>query len=564
MAVRRQREWGRANGVPWGSSESAYRAVDLDGEHQYRAFGVPGLGFRRGLDEDLVIAPYASVLAALLAPAEAARNLRRLEAAGALGPWGFWDALDYTSAPAGSDAPALPRTSDGRGVVVRTAFAHHQGMSLVALANVLLGGVMVRRFHADPRVRATELLLQERPPRQAPVAQTRPSSEEVAPTPPTPAATPRLFRSPHAAFPAIQFLSNGSLVTAVSQAGGGWSSWRDLSVVRRRDDPTADPAGHALYLRDVRSGAVWSAAFAPTLREPETYRVTFLPESVSIRRRDGEIDSLLEVAVSPEEDVEVRRLTLTNLAPSVREIEVTSAAEVVLARHEDDVAHPAFAKLFLETEAVPQHAALLCRRRPRARRRDAALGRPRPGRRGAAPGPPRVGNGPRALPRPRPRRVRSARARRPAALGHDGHGSRPDPQPAAEGPARAGRDARLVFTTGVAEIRESALALAQKHHDPSAAVRAFALARTHAQVAVRHLGLAPEERASSSISRRACSAPTGPWLRAAASTPRTSSTSRPSGGTGSRETCRFSRFGWTGPRISLSRGRPSKRRSTGA
>ena len=239
-------------------------------------------------------------------------------------------------------------------------------MSLVALANVLLGGVMVRRFHADPRVRATELLLQERPPRQAPVAQTRPSSEEVAPSPPLPAATPRLYRSPHAPFPATQFLSNGSFVTAISQAGGGWSSCRGLSIVRRRDDPTADFAGHAIYLRDVRSGTVWSATFAPTFREPDTYRVTFLPESASIRRRDGEIDSLLEVAVSPEEDVEVRRLTLTNLGAAAREIEVTSAAEVVLARHEDDVAHPAFAKLFLETEAVPAHAALLCRRRPRA------------------------------------------------------------------------------------------------------------------------------------------------------------------------------------------------------
>ena len=147
-------------------------------------------------------------------------------------------------------------------------------MSLVALANVLLGGIMVRRFHADPRVRATELLLQERPPRQAPVAQTRPSSEEVAPSPPLPAATPRLYRSPHAPFPATQFLSNGSFVTAISQAGGGWSSCRGLSIVRRRDDPTADFAGHALYLRDVRSGAVWSATFAPTFREPDTYRVT--------------------------------------------------------------------------------------------------------------------------------------------------------------------------------------------------------------------------------------------------------------------------------------------------
>lgn len=493
MAVRRQREWGRANGVPWGASESAYRAVDLAGEHQYRAFGVPGLGFRRGLDEDLVVAPYATALAALLAPAEAAKNLRRLAAAGAEGPWGFWEALDYTAAPPGIEPAPLPRTVDGRGIVVRTVFAHHQGMSLVALANVLLGDVMVRRFHADPRVRATELLLQERPPRQAPVPQTRPSSDEVFPIPASPVAAPRVYRSPYAAYPSTQFLSNGSFVTSITQAGGGSSSWRGLSVIRRRDDATVDPAGHALYLRDVRSGAVWSAGFAPTLHEPESYRVTFLPEAASIRRRDAEIESHLEVAVSPEEDVEVRRLTLTNLGASTRDIEVTSAVEVVLAPPQDDVAHPAFAKIFLETEAIPQNAALLCARRPRAAGETplyavhvlAVAGR----RQGSL-----------EWETDRMRFIGRGRdASDPLAL--DGRalsgttGTVLDPILSLRQRVRLapGAIARLVFTTGVAESRDAALALAQKHHDPSAAVRAFALARTQAQVAVRHLGLASEE-----------------------------------------------------------------------
>ena len=241
------------------------------------------------------MAPYASALAALLAPAKAVKNLRAFAAAGAEGPWGFWDALDYTEGDAPAEPDALPRTTDGRGVIVRTAFAHHEGMSLVAFANVLLGDVMVRRFHADPRVRATELLLQERPPREAPVPQPRPTEDEVLPLPASPAAAPRLLRSPHQPFPVTQYLSNGTLVSAITQAGGGASFWRGLSVARHREDPTSDPVSNALDLRDVRSGAVWSSTFAPTRREPELYRATFLPELASFRRRDAEIESLLEV-----------------------------------------------------------------------------------------------------------------------------------------------------------------------------------------------------------------------------------------------------------------------------
>ncbi|HSB62789.1 MAG TPA: response regulator [Thermoanaerobaculia bacterium] len=493
MAIRRQEEWGRAHGVPWGASESAYRVADLVGEHQYRAFGVPGLGFRRGLDEDLVVAPYASALAALLAPAKAVRNLRALAAAGADGPWGYWDALDYTEGEAPVEPHVLQRTKDGRGIVVRTAFAHHQGMSLIAFANVLLGDVMVKRFHADPRVNATELLLQERPPREAPVPQARPTEAEVLPLPTSPAAAPRLHRSPQAPFPATQFLSNGRLVSSITQAGGGASFWRGLSVTRHREDPTSDPVSNALYLRDVRSGAVWSATFAPTRREPELYRVTFLPELASFRRRDEDIESLLEVAVSPEDDVEVRRLTLTNLSGSTREIEATSAVEIALAKPQDDVAHPAFGKLFLETEAVPSDSALLCSRRPRGSGEKpvfavhvlAVAARPQG---------PLEWETDRARFHGRGRDASDPEAMESRALSGT-TGTVLDPILSLRQRVRLapGAIARLTFTTGVADTREGALAFAQKYHDPSAGVRALALARTHAQVAVRHLGLTPED-----------------------------------------------------------------------
>src|SRR5207245_11282227 len=164
LVVRRQIAYGAERGVPWGVSESGYNARDLEMTYQYSNFGVPGLGLRRGLSEDVVVAPYATGLAAMTEPAAAAQNFRRLWEAGANGAYVFYEALDYT----GSRLPEGTRVA-----VVRTYMAHHQGMLLVAIANVLPAGPVRRRFHAEPIVQATELLLQERTPRDVAVARPR-------------------------------------------------------------------------------------------------------------------------------------------------------------------------------------------------------------------------------------------------------------------------------------------------------------------------------------------------------------------------------------------------------
>jgi cyclic beta-1,2-glucan synthetase len=491
MAVRRQIKYGAERGVPWGVSESAYNAVDRHDTYQYKAFGVPGLGLKRGLGDDLVVAPYATALAAMVDPGEAARNFRRLAAEGLDGPYGFYESIDYTRAkePA-DDEGAAPRLA--RGTVVRAYLAHHQGMTLAALANALLGHRMVERFHADPRVRATELLLQERVPRQAPITQPRPV-EETRAAPPSPALAVRRFRSPHTAFPHAQFLSNGNYTAVVTNAGGGASFCRGRAVTRHREDATRDAGSQFVYLRDVRSGAVWSAAHHPVGREAEEYVATFLPEKASFHRVDDGIGTRLDVAVSTEDDVEVRRLVLTNHGDRPRDIEVTSYAEIVLAPPGDDLAHPAFAKLFVETEYLPEIAALVCRRRPRASDEPRAWavhvlsleGRPQ---------------GPVEWETDRARFL--GRGRGPAdpqAL--DGRslsgttGAVLDPIVSLRQRVRLapGGFVRLSFSTGMAGSRETALALAQKYHDPSAVARTFALAFMHAQSGLRHLGISSEE-----------------------------------------------------------------------
>ena len=365
-------------------------------------------------------------------------------------------------------------------------------MTLVALANALLNNVMVERFHSDLRVQATELLLQERVPRQAPTIALRPLEQLRAPAP-VPAVPVRRFRSPHTVFPHAQFLSNGTYVTAVTNAGGGASFWRGLAVTKSRHDATRDPGSQFIYLRDVRSGLVWSATYQPTVREPDDYLVTFLPERATFRRQDDEVTTELNITVSIEDDVEVRRITVINHSKRIREIDVTSYVEVVLGSPADDLAHPAFGKLFLETEYLPQSSALLCRRRPREPDAPGAWavhvvsleGRPQG-----------------------PTEWETDRAR------FLGRGNGPDHPQALDGRALSGTtgvvldpslslrqrirlapgaSVRLCFATGAAPDRATAEALAQKYHDPSAASRAFALAFTHAQSGLRHLGISNEE-----------------------------------------------------------------------
>ena len=240
-------------------------------------------------------------------------------------------------------------------------------MSLVALANVLHNGVMRARFHAEPRMQATELLLQERTPRD--VLVTRPRVEEVRAVANVRDLVPpllRRFTSPHDTIPATHILSNGRYAVMVTTAGSGYSRWRDLAVTRWREDRTLDAWGTYFFLRDRHSGQVWSAAYQSTGVDPDTYEVAFSEDRVEFRRRDGTIGTTLEIVVSPEHDAEVRRVSITNLGARSREIELTSYAEIVLATPAADAAHPAFSNLFVQTEFSAELGALLATRRPRS------------------------------------------------------------------------------------------------------------------------------------------------------------------------------------------------------
>ncbi|MBL8582198.1 MAG: protein ndvB, partial [Rhizobiaceae bacterium] len=342
LIIKRQIQYGRQKRIPWGISEAAYNARDREMNYQYTNFGVPGLGLKRGLAQNTVIAPYATVLAAQFVPSDAVQNLETLRRMGALGRYGFHDAVDFTP-------QRLPEGADH--VVVRNYYAHHQGMSIVALENAIFEGRMRDRFHSDPVIEAAELLLQEKTPREIPVATfksdtaVRDKVEAVDQAPDT-----RLVVEPHKALRAINQIGNARYAVMVTATGSGYSRFNDIAVTRWQADATEDRNGTYLFLRDTETGVWWSATSEPKrLPEEKTYTL-FSDEKATFVKTVGTLRSEVECIAISEGHGEARRLTLFNDAAEDRFIEVTSFAELALAPEAADSSHPAFSKMFVETE----------------------------------------------------------------------------------------------------------------------------------------------------------------------------------------------------------------------
>jgi len=358
-AIERQIEHARAFRVPWGVSEAAYNVMDLSMNYQYRAFGVPELGLKPGLGEDLVVAPYATALAALVRARAAARNFDALRKAGIEGPYGFYESVDYTPS-------RLPPSRDK--VVVKAFMAHHQGMTLVALANLLSNFAMQRRFHADPRIKACSLLLEERIPARAGVVQ-----------PETPRAASTLaaaleqdvtehldVEQVRSGEPRGHLLGQGDLSTWVTSRGEGFLTWRGIDVHRFREEASLECGGIYIYIQNLDNGHLWSSGYMPTRAEPVHYDAVFSVDKIELGRRDGDIETLTEITLSPEHAAEIRRISLVNHARHPVRLALTSLTELSLVSRAADVAHPAFQKMFIEAEFLEDRGALISHRRKRS------------------------------------------------------------------------------------------------------------------------------------------------------------------------------------------------------
>lgn len=477
--VTRQQAYGAALDIPWGISESSYNARDLEMTYQYSNFGVPGLGLKRGLSENRVVAPYATGLATMVTPAEARRNYARLAKIGAKGQFGFYEAIDFTPS-------RLPADADF--AIVRSYMAHHQGMTIAAIANCVQNGRLRTRFHAEPMIKAVDLLLQERVPRDA--SDAPPRAKEVLVTAQEPTAEPvvRRFATPADAAPTGHLLSNGSYGVMLTPTGAGYSRWRGLAVTRWRDDPTTAQHGSFIVVRDRESGAQWSTGVQPIATDAARHQAVFCEHHAAFTHQGDHLTTLTEVVVSAEDDAEARRVTLTNTGRHPRQIDLTSYAELVLAPLASDVAHPAFSKLFVVTDFLPELGVIIATRRRRA------------------PSDPEVWAAHIAVVEGQeiaPMQIETDRARfigQGRSIGQstmitsdlsNTTGTVLDPIFAIRRSVLvpAGGMVRVTFWTAVSDHPDALLDLVDRHRDPSAFDRAITLSWTQAQVQLRHLGV---------------------------------------------------------------------------
>jgi cellobiose phosphorylase len=486
FVIKSQKKYGNQREMPWGTSESGFNAMDKHHDYKYKAIGVPWLGLKRGLIEDAVTAPYATFLALMVDPEAAIKNIKRLKADGLEGPYGFYEAADYTPERLGFET---------KRALVKSFMAHHQGMSLLALDNCINQNIMQTRFHTDPEIHAARLLLQEKV--SSDLIFTKGTKEKLVPYKGKiirEKSAVRRYLKPNTILPKAHILSNGNYSVMITDRGTGYSKSKMAAVTRWREDSTLDQYGMFFYLKNSNNKAVWSAAYAPLNNKPDQYEVVFTADKATFKRTDGDIETKTEVVVASGDNVEIRRITLKNNGKKSCVLELTSYFELVMATQDGDIAHPAFGNLFVETEIKHNRKCLIANRRPRSDS-DKSMW---------------LANA--VVVKGNTQGEIQYETDRMQLIGRGNNPKNPSvinqekPLSNTSGPVldpvmsmrikvkiEAGKTAQFSFVTAFCESRESILHLIDKYDNSSAVEGAFKLALTRSQVETRYLNLDADE-----------------------------------------------------------------------
>jgi cyclic beta-1,2-glucan synthetase len=358
VVVQEQKHYGKTHKLPWGISESGYAITDIEGNYQYRAFGIPNLGLKRGLENDYVVSPYSTFLSLIIDPLAALKNIEALEQEGGRGKYGFYESIDYT---------AQRLTNGEKSYILKSFLAHHQGMILTSINNLINKGVLQKRFQSCALIKAIDILLQEPFPfYAAPIALTRPKplfarKSDVKPL------LKQIQRTPHTFFPHTHVLSNGKLSQMIDNSGSGFLFWeKNIALTRWTEDAEQNDYGYYIFIKDLDTEQVWSVGFQPTKVQPDFYEVVYGPEKVEFSRKDHGIFLKMEITISPEHDMEIRKLTFKNESGRRRRLEITSYGEVVLKNLDADASHRTFSNMFVESSFNADFDSLIFKRRPRS------------------------------------------------------------------------------------------------------------------------------------------------------------------------------------------------------
>ncbi|WP_434037815.1 GH36-type glycosyl hydrolase domain-containing protein [Bartonella ancashensis] len=356
LIIRYQIQYAYKRKLPWGVSEAAFNARDHLMNYQYSNIGVPHLGLQRGLSRNAVVAPYASLLAAQYMPSHAVINLKNLRELGALGTYGYYDAIDFTPS----------RVPEGeKYAVVRNYYAHHHGMSILAISNIIFERRMQNRFHKDPTIQAAQLLLQEKIPNQIPILHAKMDNPMCNNSGGFDNAPVRIITNPPLNPRATALLSNGFYSVMLTANGSGYSRWHDYAITRFIPDIAEDQQGILFFLRDSHNGHWWSATYEPTRIIEEKTTAVFTEEKAEYTKIVDGIKSTLECIVASNGNGEGRRIQLANTTNRDRLIEITSYGELALATTDADCAHPVFSRMFIETEITDSGKTIFAKRRKR-------------------------------------------------------------------------------------------------------------------------------------------------------------------------------------------------------
>lgn len=345
-------------GIPWGISEAAFNLRDLHNNYQYKAFGIPWLGLKRGLDEDMVISSYAIFLSLIYDAKGAITNLRNLEKQEMLGEFGFYESIDYT----------LSRLKYGKTYEpVKTYMAHHQGLIMLSVNNLINKDILVKRFSKNPEIAAVDILLQERMPDKAIITKEKKEKVQKLKMQDYENYSEKIYTKTNKNLNTTNVVSNGKYTVISDLYGRGYSKFENLLINRYKE--TADyNQGIFFYIKNVNSKQIWSNT------SDKKNKIVFAPDTMKYIRTDGNIETKTKITVAPEENVEIRRIELKNNGNNEETLEVTSYLEPVLSSSRQDYAHTAFNNLFLIFKDIGNGEILIKRKKREQQQKELYVG----------------------------------------------------------------------------------------------------------------------------------------------------------------------------------------------